>query len=284
MADTVYLNGRLIAAARARLSVFDRGLLYGDGLFETVRAYGGRVMALDAHLDRLRTSARSLHLPVPALDWSGQIAALLERNRLGMQDASVRITLTRGPARPGLLPPTPCRPTILMTAAPIDPAIAPAQRRGVKVILLPFARDKALGAHKLLSFVPAILGRLLAKPQRAFEGLYVDQRGRLSEGTTSNLFIVRGGRLITPPLRSGVLPGVTRRLVIDLARAAGLGVRERSLFTAELRDADEAFCTSSLIEIMPIVRVGTATIGYGKPGPMTRRLQRLYRDMVARAL
>jgi len=146
--------------------------------------------------------------------------------------------------------------------------------------LLPFAREDTLGGHKLLNYVPAILGRLMAKPQHAFEGLYVDRRHRLSEGTTSNLFLCRGTQLVTPRLRFGVLPGITRRLVIESARSAHLSTRERSLRVADLLSADEAFCTSSLIEIVPIMRVGGTRVGNGTPGPVTRRLQRLYREMV----
>ena len=280
MTGTVCLNGQLVAAAHARVSVFDRGFLYGDGLFETVRAYRGQVFALDAHLERLRASADFFGIPMPPVDWQHTIAALLRRNRLLAGDASVRMTLTRGPARPGLLPPPRGRPTVLIAAAPIDPRIARAQRRGVKAMLLPFARDDVFGGHKLLNYVPAIVGRILAKPQGAFEAFYVHARERLSEGTTSNLFICRDGRLLTPRLRDGVLPGVTRRLVSELARAAHLALHERSLRVADLRSADEAFCTSSLIEVMPIVNVDDQRVGQGVPGPVTRWLQQRYRELV----
>ncbi|MBI4514215.1 MAG: aminotransferase class IV [Deltaproteobacteria bacterium] len=286
LGGVVFINGRLLPAARARVSVFDRGLLYGDGLFETVRTYRGSAFALDDHLARLHASARWLRIPVPQLDWPRQIGALLRRNRLDAGDATVRITLTRGAARPGLLPPRLVRPTLLMTAAAIAPAVARAQRRGVRVALLPFARAGVLAGHKLLDYVPAILGRVIAHRHRAFEGLYVDGEGRLSEGTTCNLFLCRHGRLLTPPLTGGpeVLPGVTRRLVVQLAASAKIAMEERALSVKDLAAADEAFCTSSVIEIVPIIRAGERQVGSGRPGALTRRLQRLYAEIVARAI
>jgi len=280
MAGIVYLNGRFVAARDARVSAFDRGFLYGDGLFETVRAYRGAVFALNEHFARLRASAAWLGFALPPVDWPRAIHALLRRNRLLACDASVRLTVTRGAGRPGLVPPRECRPTVLMVTARIDPGVAQAQRRGVRVVLLPFARDPVFGGHKLLDYVPAIRGRMIAQRARAFEALYVDSRKRLSEGTTSNLFIVRRRQLITPPLgrAEGVLPGVTRRVVIDLARANGLVVRERHLRAADLLAAEEAFCTSALVEVLPIVRAGTHRIGTGRPGPIARALLRAYRE------
>jgi len=280
LTGTVFLDGHLVSAARARVSAFDRGLLYGDGLFETLRSYQGRPFALDRHLARLRGTARWLGIPVPAMDWRRQITAVLQRNRLLGVDASVRITLTRGPAVPGLLPPVRPRPTVLIICAAVPAALAAVQRRGARVALLPFARGGALAGHKLLDYVPAVLGRVLARRQRAFEGLFVDARGYLSEGTTSNLFVVRRGRLLTPPLdgEAGVLPGVTRSLVIALATAAGIRVQECRLRVSDLVAANEAFCTASVAEVVPIVRIAERAIASGRPGPLTRRVQELYRD------
>lgn len=284
LTGTVFLDGRLVNAAGARVSAFDRGLLYGDGLFETLRSYQGRLFALDRHLARLRGTARWLGIPVPAMDWRRQISAVLRRNRLLGVDASVRITLTRGPAAPGLLPPAHPRPTVLIICAGVPATLAGVQRRGARVALLPFTRGGVIAGHKLLDYVPAILGRVLARRQRAFEGLFVDARGYLSEGTTSNLFVVRRGRLLTPPLdgEAGVLPGVTRSLVIAVATAAGIRVQERRLRVSDLVGADEAFLTASMAEVVPIVRVGVQAIAAGRPGLLTRRVQELYRDATRR--
>jgi len=284
LTGTVFLDGRLVNAAGARVSAFDRGLLYGDGLFETLRSYQGRLFALDRHLARLRGTARWLGIPVPTMDWRRQISAVLRRNRLLGVDASVRITLTRGPAAPGLLPPAHPRPTVLIICAGVPATLAGVQRRGARVALLPFTRGGVIAGHKLLDYVPAILGRVLARRQRAFEGLFVDARGYLSEGTTSNLFVVRRGRLLTPPLdgEAGVLPGVTRSLVIAVATAAGIRVQERRLRVSDLVGADEAFLTASMAEVVPIVRVGVQAIAAGRPGLLTRRVQELYRDATRR--
>lgn len=282
LSGTVFLNGRLVSAARARVSAFDRGLLYGDGLFETLRCYRGRAFALDRHLQRLRGTASWLGIPIPAIDWERQIAAVVRRNGLSDVDAAVRLTLTRGPAALGLLPPSRPRPTVLITCTPVPPSLPRMQKRGARVALLPFARGGPLAGYKLLNYVPAILGRRLAQRQRAFEGLFLDGRGYLSEGTTSNLFIARRGRLLTPPLdgEAAVLPGVTRGLVIALATAAGIPVRERRLRASDLLSADEALLSASVSEVVPIVGAGEQTIAAGRPGPLTRRIQQLYREAV----
>ena len=279
----VQVNGRLLAASRARISVFDRGLLYGDGLFETLRTYKGRPFALNEHLSRLRGSASFLGIRLPRRSWRGDIAALLRRNRLLDTDAWLRITLTRGVAAPRLVPPARMRPTVILTTGPIDPAITPAQRRGVRVVLLPFARDGFLAEHKVISYLPAVLGKSIAARHQAFEGLFVDGEGMVTEGTTSNIFIWRNASLLTPPVKS-LLPGVTRRLIIEAAVADGLRVIEQPLRTEDLLEADEAFLTSSLAEVVPIIEVDTRAIGDGRVGPRTRRLQHAYRQMVAQAL
>jgi D-amino acid aminotransferase len=280
----VFLNGRLVAAGRAGVSVYDRGLLYGDGLFETMRAYRGSVFAIEEHFHRLRTSADILGLPVAARDWPATIGLLLARNRLARRDASVRLTITRGPAAPGvLLPPDAVRSTTIIMAQPLDASIARRQRAGIKAALLPFAPRGFLREHKSLDYLPAVVGRVLASYQGADEGLFVRPDQVVTEGTTSSLFIVRDGVLCTPPARD-ILPGITRAKVLELAHAHRLPFAERELTTADLRLAQEAFATSSIAEIVPIVALDNAPVGSGRPGPLTRRLQDLYRDAVAQYL
>jgi branched-subunit amino acid aminotransferase/4-amino-4-deoxychorismate lyase len=280
--QVVYVNGRMVPSARARISVFDRGLLYSDGVFETVRAYRGVPFALREHLGRLRTSADFLGIGLPACAWRRAIAALLHRNGLTDSDAWVRITVTRGVAAPALVPPVRIAPTVLITAGSIDPSIATSQQTGVRVTLLPFARHGFLSEHKVLDYLPAVLGKTIAARHRAFEGVYVDESGRITEGTTSNVFVWRRHQLVTPP-PAGILPGVTRRLVMRAAAAAGLRVRERPLRIADLRGADEAFLTSSLAEVVPITDVDGRPIGSGQIGPQTLHIQGLYRQTVDRA-
>lgn len=278
----VHVNGRLVSAHRPWISVFDRGFLYGDGLFETLRAYRGRVFGLQHHLSRLRMSARFLGIALPHHDWAKEIAALLARNRFLNADAWVRITLTRGVAPPALPPTGGGQPTLIISAGPIHSSITRAQQLGVAVTLLPFARQGFLAEHKVLDYMPGVLGKAMAARHRAFEGLFVDN-GSVTEGTTTNLFIWRGKQLVTPPV-AGVLPGVTRRLVLKLAADDGMQVAERRLSRRELLSADEAFLTSSLVEVLPIVAVDAQRIGTRQVGPRTARLQHLYRQMVDQTL
>jgi D-amino acid aminotransferase len=275
----VLLNGRIVEAARATISVFDRGLLYGDGLFETMRAYKGVAFAIEEHFHRLRTSADILGLPITNLEWPATITELVAKNGLARQDAWVRLTVTRGPAEPRVLPPDLPKPTTILMVRPLDRAIAEHQKRGVKIALLPFSRHGFVPEHKSLNYLPAVVGRVLASYHGAYEGIFVRHDHVLTEGTTTSLFIVREGALWTAP-EGGILPGVTRRLVIDLAQANHLRVVERELLTTDLRLADEAFITSSMIELVPIVHVDEAVLGSGRPGPMTVKLQKLYRGAV----
>lgn len=282
MPEYVLLNGKVVGSQRAKVSVFDRGLLYGDGLFETLRVYDGQVFALDEHLARLHASARFLSLAVPQLDWHPALARLLAKNGL-TGNAWIRIVLTRGTAVPSLLPPAHARPTSIVLAGELDPSLAKHARRGVRVELLPFAVEGLLAGHKTLSYVPAMLGKQIARQHGAYEGLYVDARNHLSEGTTSNLFLVIGDTVVTPPLR-GILPGVTRGKVIALCRDLGLPVREKPVRSHALVDATEIFLSSSLAEIIPVVRVGEQPIAAQRPGPVTRQLQTAYQRMLRDAL
>jgi D-amino acid aminotransferase len=274
----VFLNGRIIDASRATVSVYDRGLLYGDGLFETMRAYKGVAFAIGEHFHRLRTSADILGLPIPNLDWPKTISELLEKNGLVDQDAWVRLTITRGPAEPRVMPPDLPKPTTIVMVRPVDRDIAEHQKHGVKVALLPFSGHGFIPEHKSLNYLPAVIGRVLASYHAAYEGIFV-RHDHVTEGTTTSVFIVRDGALWTAP-EGGILPGITRRLVIDLAQANDLRVIERELLTTELRLADEAFLTSSMIEIVPIVQADDAAVGTGRPGPVTTRLRKLYREAV----
>ena len=275
----VFLNGRIVDAARATVSVYDRGLLYGDGLFETLRAYRGVAFAIEEHFHRLRTSADILGLPVADHDWPKTIRELLAKNDLADQDAWVRLTITRGPAEPRVLPPDLPKATTILMVRPADRDIAEHQKQGVKVALLPFSRHGFIPEHKSLNYLSAVVGRVLASYHAAYEGVFVREDHVLTEGTTTSVFVVRDGALWTAP-EGGILPGITRRLVINLAKANNLRVVERELLTTDLRLADEAFLTSSMIEIVPIVQADDAPVGANRPGPVTTRLQKLYRESV----
>ncbi len=276
----VWFQGRVVKSTQARVSVFDRGLLYGDGLFETLRSYDGRIFALREHLVRMRRSARALGYRVPLLDWEAGLTKLLAANRLA--DASIRITLTRGAAPPGLLPPARCDPSVFAFALPLPSSLVRNQQRGISVISVPFSRLPAFAAFKLLDYVPALMARREAAKRKAQEALYTSQ-GYVQEATTANVFWVTNRVLKTPPL-NGPLPGVTRELVLRLARGLGMAVAESRLAVEELAEVDELFLTSSVVEVLPVVRVDGRRVGEGVPGPFTRALQRAYRQFVDQTL
>jgi branched-subunit amino acid aminotransferase/4-amino-4-deoxychorismate lyase len=191
----------------------------------------------------------------------------------------VRLTVTRGISEPVPLPPEDPRPTTIIMVRPVNPELRKQQRAGIRVSFLPYSRHGFLPEHKTLNCMTAVIGKVLATRQAAQEGLFVRSGRYLSEGTTSSLFIVRRRQLWTPLLKN-ILPGVTRRHVMELAEDIGLAVKERSVTTHDLRSAEEAFVTSSLAEILPVVEVNDEAIGSGKPGPVTRKLQRCYRKAV----
>jgi len=282
----ILLNDHLLPAVRATIPAIDRGFLYGDGLFETVRAYRGRPFAFDRHLRRLARSARVFRIPFnrrPAY-WEPRVRRVLRANQLFDRDAAVRLTISRGAGPIGLLPPAGLRPTTVLLATPIDPRLAAAQARGVAVCFFPFRHvGAALPSHKTLHYLPAVLGKIIAERKRAWEAVYLASDDTVLEGTTTNVFVVRDGTLVTPPLH-GILPGVTRTVLATIARRARLPLSERPITRAELLAADEVFLTASTIEILPVVRVERTRIGDGTPGPVTRVLQVRYRRHVAATL
>lgn len=281
----VWLNGRVLRARDARVSALDRGLLHGDGLYDTWRTYDGEPFAVAAHLRRLAAAARVLRLPPPgpARVWTRRARLLLRRNAL--RDAIIRLTITRGAAGDSLVPERRTPPTQLLTIRRLPADLAAQQADGIAVILLPFPRDVAppWGGLKLLGHPSAVVGRTLAVRRGAREGLYVTAAGEVTEGTTSNLFVVERGTLLTPPAAGGVLGGVTRDLVLRLARHAGLAVGEEPVSLGRVRRAREVFITASTIEIVPVVRLDGRRVGAGRPGDVTRALQARYRAAVAGA-
>ncbi len=280
--EAVWLNGRIVRAAAARLPVSDRGLLYGDGLFETLRVYAHHPFLLGAHLGRLRRSARRIGISIPGdpPHWKHAIRRVCVANGLG--DAAVRLTITRGTA-PGLLPLRQGRPTLLVQARAVDPGLLAAQDRGIAVALLPFGRGGGLlDAHKTLAYLPAVLGCREAARRGLDDGLYLGAGDTVTEATSSNVFVCHGRRVRTPA--AGILPGITRDVVLGAARRLGYVVEERPVSRALLRSATEVFLTSSVGEIRPVVRIESRAVGAGVPGPVTRALQAAYRARVARAV
>lgn len=280
----VYLNGRYIQAERAKVSAFDRGFVYGDGLFETIRTYAGWVFALERHLGRLKKGADQIGIPFTGDvgEWRPVMGALLRRNRLQDTDASLRLTVTRGPDVLGLLlpPNAPLPPTLLLVAKPVDAGIAQRQQVGIAATTVHWGNPFNPLQVKSLDYLYNMLATAQAKRDGAMEALFVGADGCVIEGATSNVFSVSHGALTTPPEASGLLPGITREVVIELAKREGLMVCEAPIPLHALLSADEAFLTGSLKEIMPVVAVDGRTIGAGSPGPVTRHLQQRYRAAV----
>lgn len=279
-----HLDGRRIPAAEALVSIFDHGLLYGYGLFETLRVYGGVPFRLEAHLARLEAGAALLEIPLawPPNALADAVADVIAAN--GLREAAVRITVTRGPGAAGP-DPHPRQPaTRFVFARQWSPPPTALYERGVRAIVASVRQNEAspLSRIKSLNYGINLLARAEARAAGAAEALLLNRSGTLASGATSNLFAIVGGQLVTPPPADGCLPGITRGVVLDLALAAGLAVAECSLALADLLAADEAFLTNSLREIVPLVRVGTSAIGAGTPGPITRQLLAAYRALVAR--
>ncbi len=279
----VHVNGRLVEEPQALLSVFDRGFLFGDGIFESMRSVGGVVFREGRHLERLARSAAGIDLvlPVPASDLSAATREVLDRNRL--PDARIRITVTRGPGRPGDYVGAEGPPSVVIAAtrfAGLDPAL---YRDGVRVAvarrrqIAPAALDPAI---KSIARLTSVLARREAAQAGAFEAILLDEAGHLTEGTASNLFLVHGGRLRTPPVPAGGLPGITRAAVVELARQASIGCAEEALPAALLGTADEVFLTNTSWEVLPVIAINARPVGAGAPGPVTRRLRDGYRELV----
>ena len=276
----VWLDGRLEPADGRHLSVFDRGFQLGDGVFETLRARGGAVAELAEHLARLRASADGLGIELAASaegDLAAGIAVLLEAEDLAgpERDASVRITVSRGPYRArGLLPSGDAPPpTIAIQAWPVPPTPEDHLRRGLHLVASAVRRDpeSPLAALKTTSRADYVYARLEARRAGADDALFLTIDGHLSEATSANLFLVRAGELATPALACAILPGTTRSWILAWASTAGLRPVEGWLTTRDVAEADEAFLSSSVAGILPVTRFEDRPIGAGTPGPWTLR-------------
>jgi branched-chain amino acid aminotransferase len=280
----VYLNGRYVQAERAKVSAFDRGFSYGDGLFETIRAYAGWVFGLERHLARLKKSADQIGIPFEGDvgEWRRVMGELLRRSSLRAADASLRLTVTRGPDVLGsLLPPdAPPSPTLLLVARPLYAGIAERQQVGIDAVTVHWGSPFNPLQIKSLDYLYNMLAMVQAQREGAQEALFVDCDDCVVEGATSNLFSFSKGVLTTPPLSSGLLPGITRDVIIELAKKEGLTVSEAPVHLNDLLAVEEAFLTGSLKEAMPLVTVDGCRIGAGSPGPVTRHLQQRYRAAV----
>ena len=279
----VYLNGLYTDLDRATVSVLDRGFCYGDGLFETMRAYGGMVFRLQAHLDRLRGSLEMIFLDLPLTDdeLREAICGTLERN--GCRDAIVRLTVSRGLQDFGFDIDSEGTPTVVVVSRPARLQTFEEEPQGIRIALFPDCAVRTSGLPvqiKSCNFLSYILVRERARQQGVDEAILMDGNRSVTEGATSNLFLVKDGRLRTPALDAFILPGVTREVVLELARECGIPCDEAEVTAEEVHAADEVFLTNSGFEILPVREADGQNIGTGMIGPVTQRLQDKFRQRV----
>lgn len=283
----VYLNDKFVPQEEAVVSVFDHGFLYGDGVYETLRAYRGRVFKLAEHLARLERSASriQLHLPAGPERLTDLVGEALRRNQLS--DSYLRITVSRGTGEIGLDPALCKAPTLVIIAKPFQPYPESIYAEGVSVIVARTRRNlpEALPPQvKSLNFLNNILAKMEAKAAGAHEALMLNHRGDITEGTTSNVFVIQGGQLRTPSVECGILDGITRELVLQLASELGIPSEETRLTVEDLMRAEECFLTNTTQEVLPVTRVDGRMIGDGRPGGITRRLHASLRACLDRLL
>jgi branched-chain amino acid aminotransferase len=281
MAATVSVNGRITGAHDAVISVFDHGFLYGEGIYETMRTYGSRAFLYDRHMRRLRRSAAMIGLVVPFSDddLASQIGATMAAADLGTE-AYIRVLVTRGVGDLTYDPRATPQPSVVIIVKPhVDPA-PELYTDGARVVIVDVVRNHPASVNPMIksnNLMNSALAMQEALRRGAFEGIMRNYRGELTECTTSNLFIVRGGAALTPPLSAGLLPGITREFLFELGRDAGVTVREQTLRDEDLFAADEAFLTGTTRELIPITTVDERTIGSGRPGPVTMQLLDAFR-------
>ena len=278
----VYIDGKFYDKANAKISVFDHGLLYGDGVFEGIRAYSGRVFKLKEHIDRLYRSAHAILLKVP-LSHAQMTRAVVESCRKNkLRDGYIRVVVTRGIGTLGLNPKSCKKASVIVIAGKIQVFPPEMYARGLEIATVATTRNlvSALNpAIKSLNYLNNILAKIEANNAGADEALMLNAEGFVAECSVENIFIVSGKQLFTPPLSAGALYGITRQTVIELAREMGLQVSEPNLTRYDLFCADECFVTGTGAEIMPVTKIDGRVIANGKPGPTTQRLIAKYRAL-----
>ena len=278
----IYISGKLYDKENAKISVYDHGLLYGDGVFEGMRSYNGKVFRLGEHLDRLWNSAKAIWLTIPMSreDMAKAVNDTLAAN--GIQDGYIRLLVTRGAGTLGLDPNKCPRPEIVIITDHI--ALYPPEfyEHGLDLVTASTIRNHpgALNPRiKSLNYLNNILAKIEGLKAGCVEALMLNQQGEVAECTGDNIFLVRRGELLTPPIDAGILEGITRNAVIELGRAAGLTVREISLTRHDVYIADECFLTGSAAEVIPVVKLDNRPIGDGQPGRITRDLIKRFHEL-----
>jgi branched-chain amino acid aminotransferase len=271
----IYIDGKYYNEKQAKISVFDHGLLYGDGIFEGIRAYHGRVFKLKEHIDRLFCSAKAilLDIPLPHAEIMRAVVETCRKNKLG--DGYIRLLVTRGPGTLGLNPNRCKHPSVIIIADKIQLYPPALYQNGMEIVTVPTTRNlhNAVNpAIKSLNYLNNILAKIEANVAGVEEAIMLNADGYVAECTGDNIFIIKGNQLLTPPLSAGALYGITRGVAMDLAREMSLTVGEPNLTRYDLFNADECFLTGTGAELIPVVKIDGRVIGTGKPGPVTREL------------
>jgi branched-chain amino acid aminotransferase len=279
------MNGTLVSENDAKVSVFDHGLLYGDGVFEGLRSYGGQVFRLDSHIDRLWESAKAicLEIPMSKKEVSSAVNATLEANQL--VDGYVRLVVTRGAGSLGLDPNRTSHPQVIVIADTITLYPREFYDKGLSIITASTQRTHSAALSpriKSLNYLNNIMAKLEGLRAGCVEALMLNHKGEVAECTGDNIFVVRSGTLVTPPSDAGILEGITRGAVIELAEAAKIDCQEKTLVRHDLYTADECFLTGTAAEVIPVVEIDSRSIGNGVPGPITKRLTADFHLMVRR--
>ena len=282
MESQIYLDGKWMPKSEAKISVFDHGLLYGDGVFEGIRSYGGLIFKLKEHLKRLWESAHTLMLAIPMKEKEMEhvIVETLRRNRL--LDAYIRTVVTRGVGDLGLDPAKCKKPTVFVIADKIELYPESLYKKGLEIITVPTVRNlpEAINPSiKSLNYLNNIFAKIEAKNSGCMEALMLNHQGYVAECTGDNIFIVKNGILQTPAAHVGVLRGITRQAIMDLALRNDIPCQERILTRHDLFNADEAFLTGTAAEVIPVVKIDGRQVGTGKPGKVTRKLMSAFRDL-----
>lgn len=275
----VYIDGKFYDEQSAKISVFDHGLLYGDGVFEGIRIYNGRVFKLKEHIDRLFYSAKAilLTLPLPHAEFMRATVETVREN--GLRDGYIRLVVTRGVGTLGLNPNRCKSPSVIIIAGKIQVYPEEMYAKGMEIVTVATTRNLHSAVNpaiKSLNYLNNILAKIEANNAGCEEAIMLNSEGYVAECTADNLFIVKERQLLTPPLSAGALYGITRGVCMELGRAAGLSVSEPNLTRYDLFNADECFLTGTGAELIPVVKIDGRVIGTGAPGPVTRDLIHKY--------
>lgn len=280
----IYIDGTLFDESEAKISVFDHGLLYGDGVFEGIRFYGGRVFKLDEHIDRLFASARAILLTIPMTPAEVSAATMDTIRANGLSDGYIRLMVTRGVGSLGLNPYQCPKASVIVIASTITLYPAECYEKGLKLVTCATRRPPpgALAPQvKSLNYLNNIMAKIEAIQAGGQEGLMLNEQGFVAECTGDNIFIVKNGRITTPPITAGALDGITRRVIFEIGAGLGIPVVEEMMTRYEIFTAEECFLTGTAAEVVPVVMLDERIIGEGHPGPVTRRVISRFRELTS---